>query len=471
MSAEPTGSALPAASGPPPATAPPRRLQPAVRTLRDRTADHVRTRVRWGLQHGLTGLAIRRAARHGDLQARLIVDPDHRVDPYPLYEQVRARGELVPGRLGHITATHAVAADVLRSEDFRAGNDEQLLPTPLRGLARWSRDSGALGPIDPPSLLVSEPPDHTRYRRLVSKVFTARAIGGLHERVQSIADELLDQLAGRPDAELVQAYASRLPVTVICEILGIRRDDQDRILAFGRAGAPSLDAGLTWREFRVVDGAVRGFGQWLGGHLEQLRREPGEDLLSQLVQLEDDGQHLTDTELRAVAGLVLAAGFETTVNLLGSGTVLLLEHPEQRARLDADPALWATAVEEVLRYESPVQLTARFTTRRTELAGQTLRPGALVVTLLGGANRDPAVFADPQTFDVGRANARDHLSFSAGRHFCLGAALARLEGEVGLRSLFARFPDLQLAPGARRTGTRVLRGWEHLPVRTLATAP
>ena len=436
-----------------------------------RLGSGVRTRVRWGLQHGVAGLAVTRAARTGDLQALSIVDPAHRADPYPLYGRVRARGALVPGALGHVTATHAVVAEVLRSEDFRAGTDDELLPRQVRALLRWARDPAALGPVDPPSLLVIEPPDHTRYRRLVSRVFTARAVEGLRARVQTIADELLDELARHPRADLVEAYCSRLPVTVITEVLGVRPEDQARVLAYGRAGAPSLDVGLTWRQFRDVDAAVRSFSAWLGEHLERLRREPGADLLSQLVTLEDQGQRLDDTELRAIAGLVLAAGFETTVNLLGSGTVLLLQQPEQLARLRDEPALWSNAVDEVLRYESPVQLTARFAVRPTELCGRRLKAGGLVVTMLGGANRDPAAFVDPDRFDVGRTNARDHLSFSAGRHFCLGAALARVEGEVGLRSLFERFPDLALAPGARRTTTRVLRGWESLPVTTGRPAP
>jgi cytochrome P450 len=425
-----------------------------------------RSRVRWGVQHGVVGFAIRRAARQGDLQALFVVDPAHRADPYPLYEQVRSRGRLVPGKLGHITVDHEVVNEVLRSDDFRAGPDEDAMPRLLGSVMRWSRDPRALGPIDPPSLLVVEPPDHTKYRRLVSRVFTARAVEALRERVQVIADELLDRLEGQPRAELVEAYCSQLPVTVITEILGVRPEDRAKVLGFGRDGAPSLDVGLTWREFRKVDDAVRGFQGWLGGHLARLRREPGTDLLSQLVTLEDEGQRLGDTELRAVAGLVLAAGFETTVNLLGSGTVLLLEHPDQLARLRADPSLWPNAVDEVLRYESPVQLTARFALRDTTLAGRRIPHGGLVVTMLGGGNRDPQVFADPAAFDVGRENARDHLSFSGGRHFCLGAALARLEGEIGLRTLFDRFPELELAPGARRTSTRVLRGWEHLPVTT-----
>ncbi len=426
----------------------------------------VRRRVRWGFQHGVVGLAVRRAARKGDLQATSIVDPGHRENPYPLYEKVRARGDLVPGRLGHVTVSHDVVNAVLKSDDFRAGPDDAAMPGPLAKLVRWSRDPKALGPIDPPSLLVVEPPDHTKYRRLVSRVFTARAVEALRVRVQAIADGLLDELEKTPEVDLVEAYCSQLPVTVITEILGVRPEDREKVLGFGRDGAPSLDVGLTWKQFQSVDIAVRGFQEWLGGHLERLRREPGDDLLSQLVTLEDEGQRLDETELRAVAGLVLAAGFETTVNLLGSGTVLLLEHPDQLALLRDDPSLWPNAVDEVLRYEAPVQVTARFALREVELAGRVVRPGGLVVTMLGGANRDPKVFADPNRFDVTRANAREHLSFSGGRHFCLGAALARLEGEIGLRTLLERLPDLELAPGRTRRTTRVLRGWETLPVRT-----
>lgn len=423
----------------------------------------VRTDVRWATQHGLVRLAVKRAARHGDLQARSIGDPAHRLDPYPLYREVRERGPLVRGRLGSVTATHAVVTEALRSDDLRAGPDEDALPGPLGRLARWARDPTLLGPVDPPSLLVTEPPDHTRMRRTVSKVFTARAIENLRGRAEQVAGELLDRVPeGR--VELVDAYASRLPVVMISEILGVRPEDHARVLAFGRAGAPSLDVGLGRRQHREVEHAVQEFSTWLTGHLERVRRAPGDDLFSRLVHEEEDGARLSDRELRSLAGLVLAAGFETTVNLLGSGTVLLAQHPEQLARLRADPQLWPTAVDEVLRYESPVQVTARLAVRDTELAGHRVRRGGLVVTMLGGANRDPAVFEGPDVFDVGRANAREHVSFSGGRHFCLGASLARLEGEVGLRALFDRFPDLALEPGARRTTTRVLRGWEALPV-------
>jgi cytochrome P450 len=187
--------------------------------------------------------------------------------------------------------------------------------------------------------------------------------------------------------------------------------------------------------------------------------------MSQIIQAGDEGTRLSDEELRATAGLVLAAGFETTVNLLGSGAVLLIDHPDQLAALKAEPSLWPNAVEEVLRYESPVQNTTRRAVRDTTVRGVPVRTGAFISTMIGGANRDPAVFENPHTFDVRRANAREHLSFSSGAHYCIGAALARLEGEIGLRRLFERFPDLALAGPPRRRGTRTLRGYDAIPVQ------
>ncbi|MGB8649688.1 MAG: cytochrome P450 [Mycobacteriales bacterium] len=426
--------------------------------------------VRWALQHGVVRAATARAVRSGDLHAEFMRDARYRADPFPFYERVRAAGDLVPGRFVHVTASYDVCAQVLRTDDWRAGPDEDLLPRPLARLTRWARDPRALGPLDPPSMLVTEPPDHTRYRTLVSKVFTARAVEALRPRVEAIATGLLDRMEGEDRIDLVAAYASQLPVAVIAEILGVPERDHARVLRLGHLAAPSLDIGLSYREHRTVDRAVREFGDWLDGHLDRLRNHPGEDLLSQLVHVEDDGRRLDDTELKATAGLLLAAGFETTVNLIGSAVQLLLAHPEQLAAVRADPVLWPGAVEESLRLEGPVQLTGRFATRDTELAGRVLPRGSLVVTYLGGANRDPAVFPDPTVFDVRRPNARDHLSFSAGRHFCLGAALARLEGETALRLLFERFPQLSAAGQGRRRGTRVLRGWEALPVTLGAAA-
>jgi cytochrome P450 len=303
----------------------------------------------------------------------------------------------------------------------------------------------------------------------VSSVFTARAVAAMRANVQARADLLLDELAADAAAErrvdIVDRYCARLPVAVISDILGVEEGERATVLAFGEQAAPSLDFGLSYAQYRSVEDGLAGFNAWLGTHLDKLRRNPGDNLMSKLIEARTTGgDRLDDLELRATAGLVLAAGFETTVNLLGSGIRLLTEHPDQLAAVRAAPALWPNAVDEVLRFESPVQITARVARTDTTLAGSAIPAGGLVALLLGGANRDPAVFADPARFEAARGNANRHLSFSGGRHYCLGAALARLEGEIGLRSLFDRFPELALAGPGERRPTRVLRGWASLPV-------
>jgi hypothetical protein len=275
---------------------------------------------------------------------------------------------------------------------------------------------------------------------------------------------LLDGLGdGRGVVDIVARYCSQLPVSVISDILGVPDRDRPKVLEFGELAAPSLDLGVSWQQYQRVQQGIAGFNSWLATHVRSLREHPGDDLMSQLIQVADDGA-MDETELLATAGLVLAAGFETTVNLLGNGIRLLLNSPDQLAVLAADPSLWPNAVEEILRLESPVQLSARVARVDTDVAGTTVRAGELVLTYLAAANRDPAVFADPHRFDVRRENAGKHLAFSGGRHFCLGAALARAEGEVGLRRFFTHFPDVRLAGLGVRRDTRVLRGWAELPV-------
>ncbi|WP_460407581.1 cytochrome P450 [Actinophytocola sediminis] len=414
--------------------------------------------------HGLPRVALRAGARRGDLQARLFTEPSAAPNLAlgGLFDEIREHGPLSRGGFGYLTARHAVVREVLTSNDFRTGIN------PDSGwfgrLADWSAVE-FLHPMAPPSLLVTEPPAHTRYRKLVTRVFTVRAVENLRKRTEQIADELLDDLDPRGRVDLVEAYCSLLPVTVIAEILGVPAEQRHRVLTLGAAAAPSLDMGLPWRQFRAVDGALAAFDSWLTEHLDHLRANPGDNLLSQLVAAREDGVGLTDLELRATAGLVLAAGFETTVNLLGNGVALLHDNPDQLVALRADPTRWPNAVDEVLRVDPPVLLTGRTSLRDTEVAGVPVPKDSLVTLVLAGANRDPAVFADPARFDVGRDNARDHISFSAGRHYCLGAALARMEGEVGLRTLFDRFPDLRLTSGASHRDTRILRGYERLPVR------
>jgi cytochrome P450 len=425
----------------------------------------LKQRLHWLALHGVVRALAAYGARRGDPQGRLMFDPVVKADPVPLYDEVRAAGPLVRGGISWVTADYGVAHEVLRSDDFRVLELGSRLPGPLRWLERRARDS-LLHPLRPPSLLAVEPPQHTRYRKTVSSVFTPRAVAALRDRVERAAAELLEQLAGeRGVVNIVDRYCAQLPVAIIGDILGVPDGDRRRILEFGELAAPSLDIGLSWPQYQRVQRGIAGFNTWLADHLGQLRRAPGDDLMSQLIRAAgEDDTRLDELELRAIAGLVLAAGFETTVNLLGNAIRLLLDNPEQLQKLRDRPQLWPNAVEELLRLESPVQLTARVARADTVVAGTPVRQNHMVLVYLAAANRDPAVFVDPHRFDVERDNAGRHLAFSGGRHFCLGAALARAEGEVGLRAFFDFFPDVRSAGAGSRRDTRVLRGWSTLPV-------
>lgn len=422
-------------------------------------------RLHWLVMHGVVRATASLGARRGDPQARFVSDRQVWADPIPFYEDLRTQGPLVRARVSHLTVDHAVAQELLRSENFRVISVAGRLPAPLRWLEGRTRPD-LLHPLLPPSLLAVEPPEHTRYRKTVSSVFTSRAVTALRDRVEDTAASLLGDLHDNAESvDLITSYCSKLPVAVISEILGVPSEDQPRVLEFGELAAPSLDFGLTWPQYRSVQRGLRDFDEWLGRHLDALRTSPGDDVMSQLIAASDGGVRLDETELRAIAGLVLAAGFETTVNLLGNGIRMLLDAPDQLALVRADPELWPNAVEEILRLDSPVQLTGRVARSDTVIAGTPVQAGQMVVIYLAAANRDPAVFDDPHRFDVRRPNAGRHLSFSGGRHFCLGAALARMEGEVGLRRFFENFPDARLAGDGERRGTRVLRGWARLPVQ------
>jgi cytochrome P450 len=427
----------------------------------------VKQRIHWFALHGVIRGMSTVFARRGDPQGRLMTDPAVRANPVAFTDELRARGEpIIKCRALYMTVDHKVAHELLRSDDFHVFGLGSNLPKPLQWLADRTKP-GLLHPIQPPSMLSVEPPDHTRYRKLVSSVFTTRAVAALRDRVQESANALLDELEQTGGTvDIVETYCSRLPVTVIGDILGVPDSARPRILEFGELGAPSLDIGLTWQQYRTVYRGIEGFHGWLSSHLQDLRRNPGDDLMSQIIQASEtaEGGPLTHDELMATAGLVLAAGFETTVNLLGNGIRMLLDTPQHLQTLAARPELWPNAVEEILRLDSPVQLSARVAATDTEIAGTRMRRGEGIIIYLAGANRDPKVFADPHAFDIERDNAGKHLSFSGGRHFCLGAALARAEGEVGLRTFFERFPEARLAGEGSRRETRVLRGWSSLPI-------
>lgn len=427
----------------------------------------MKEKLHWLAMHGFFRGAAAIGVRRGEVNSRLIADPRVRADPVPFYDEVRARGAMVKGRVSYLMVDHALAGELLRSDDFRVVMMGSNLPRALGWLERRTRDD-LLHPLRPPSLLAVEPPDHTRYRKSVSAVFTPRAVAALRDRVEQTAVGLLDQLtADSGVVDIVPRYCSELPVQIISDILGVPDEDRRRVLEFGELAAPSLDIGLPWRQYISVQRGIAGFDLWLADHLRQLRRAPSDNLMSQLIQRAESGSaetYLSETELMGIAGLVLAAGFETTVNLLSNGIRMLLDTPEHLDTLRERPGLWPNTVEEILRLEPPVQLTARVALKDIELAAGRIDRGELVVVYLAAANRDPSVFPDPHRFDIERANAGRHLAFSAGRHFCLGAALARAEGEVGLRTFFDRFPQVRAAGAGSRRDTRVLRGWKSLPV-------
>ena len=423
--------------------------------------------IRWTLRHGAIRWAIRRRPAD-DLLRLLNFDPVTIADPYPQYTALRLRGRLVAGPLALNTAHHDVTVAVLRSPDLGViGGPGGRAPALLRSLNRLG-GTGPLSAVEPPSMLAVDAPDHTRYRKLVTRAFSARAVQDLAPRVEQIAAELLDRMAERAaDArvDLIAEYASLLPATVIAEMLGAPLSMRRQFLTWGAGGARLLDVGLRPGQFAAAERDVAALQRWMVGHLDQLRRQPGDDILSALVQAQATEDRLSSDELVSIALLLLAAGFETTVNLIGNAVASLTAHPEQLALLRAEPQRWPNAVEEVLRHDSPVQRTGRIAHRDTVVAGEPVPAGQLVMVQLAGANRDPAVFAEPDRFDVTRANAADHVAFSSGGHYCLGARLARVEGEIGLRALFDRFPDLTMDGPPRRRPTRVLRGFDAMPVR------
>jgi cytochrome P450 len=425
---------------------------------------------RWALSHGLLRTLMAYRARGGSADALLLRDPSRQAEPWEHYRSLREGRPFAQGPMGKVTAHHDVVTQVLRSDDFGVADRDRVLPGPARAAMRLAGPRRYAGVDAPPSMLAVDPPDHARFRRLVTRAFTAKAVAALRTRTEEIAagllDDLAEALAREGSVDLVRRYAALVPVTVIAEMLGVPPEMRPTLLAWGDGAAASLDMGMPWASYARAERSLAAFDGWLREHLRGLRRSPGQDLLSTLVQVaDDDGSGLTEQELVATSMLILAAGFETTVNLISNGAVRLFEHPDQRTRLAEDPSLWPNAVDEVLRHDSPVQRTARMARRDTEVDGVPVAQGEIVVTVLGAANRDPAVFADPDRFDVTRANAKEHVAFSSGIHYCLGAALARMEGEVALRALFTRFPDLAPAGEAARRPTVILRGWESLPVR------
>ena len=366
-----------------------------------------------------------------------------RANPYPLYERMR-RDPVHRAVTGFwFVSSYATCDRVMRNPVFRRRHKGSWeLRAALQGATgrRWWEGQDRW-------MLWLDPPDHGRVRGLVSRAFTPRYVAAMRGRVAEVVDGLVDRLVEEGDADFVQSFALPLPITVICEMLGIPEADRRDFRAWTQAGAAVMQPLPRPEVQDAADTATDAVEAYIADLIEARRRSPGDDLLTAMIAAEEDGERLTRDELVANAFLLLAAGFETTTNLLGNGLLALLGNRDQWQKLVADPSLAADATEELLRYDSPVQFAGpHVATEPVEIAGQIIPEAEMVVAVVGSGNRDPRRFDDPDRLDIERPDPSP-LSFGAGPHFCLGAALARMEGAVAFETLARRLPDLALAEG------------------------
>jgi len=385
-----------------------------------------------------------------------------REDPYPFYRRLRETDPFHRSRAadGFVLSRHADVLAVLRDPEFSSDERKQTLFP--RMVARMER-AGVPDPYkdDSMSMLRLDPPDHTRLRGLVAKAFTPRAVERMRPRIEQILKELVESRPARGAMELVREFAAPLPVRVIAEMLGIPPEDHERFRHWSDEIVRSLGDG-TLEDRLAAERARAELGRYFEAIVAARRVAPREDLISALAAAEEAGDRLRLSEMFSTLVLLLVAGNETTTNLITNSMLALLQNPEQLALLRGSPERIPGALEEFLRFDSPVQLTSRIVTRDRELNGQRLRSGQQLVLLLGAANRDPAAFHEPERLDVTRTDVR-HLSFSHGIHFCLGAQLARLEGALALEELVTRYPTMRL-PEQKITwrNNTILRGPKEL---------
>jgi cytochrome P450 len=381
-------------------------------------------------------------------------------DPYPWYRALRERDPVRRMPDGSIFLTrHADCEAVYRdtrtfSSDKKAEFGPKYGDTPL--FAHHTT-----------SLVFNDPPLHTRVRRLIAGALSPRAIADLEPGLVALVDHLLDRMAEKGEADLIEDFAAAIPVEIIGNLLAVPHEDRGPLRGWSLAILGALEPRLTPAQEAAGNAAVTAFLAYLEGLVAERRRRPGDpehDVLTRLIQGEADGERLSEAELLHNCIFILNAGHETTTNLIGNGLHALTVWPGERARLIADPTLMKTAVEEILRFESSNQLGNRITTAPTEIAGTPLATGTRITLCIGAANRDPAVFADPERMDVGRTPNR-HLAFGHGAHQCAGLSLARLEGRVALARFLARFPGYELAAPPVRGGRARFRGFLSLPVR------
>lgn len=396
------------------------------------------------------------------LLVELVATPEGRADPYPRYAGLRAQAPVHRSGFGFWALTRYDDCQyVLRHP--KVGKDFSGAASAL-GLSDAQRDEQARFREDRSNMLVTDPPDHTRLRGLASRAFTPRTVETLRPGVVAMVDELIDAF-GAGEVDVMQALAFPLPVTVIGEMLGVPAEDREQLRPLVRAVTAVLELVVTPEALSAATAANATLERYFADLVAERRARPQDDLLTRLIQAEDEGDKLSEPELVSTAILLFAAGFETTTNLIGNAVLGLLRHPDQLDRLRADRALVKPAVEEILRYDSPVQIAVRTAYEDMDVGGRRVEAGSTVLALLGAANRDPARYTDPDRLDVGRSEGAP-ISFGSGIHFCLGAALARLEGQVVLDRLLERFRSIELVDGDPvHRDSLTLRGLVALPVR------
>jgi len=374
-----------------------------------------------------------------------LTSPKVRADPYDLYEWIRVKDPVHRMRLINAWAMtgYEDAQEVLSDHKRFSSGDNKLQYAPYR------------------TMLDLDPPDHTRLRSLVSKAFTPRSVLELGPRVQEIVDELLDSVAGKERFDLIRDFAFPLPVIVIAEMLGIPAEDRDRFDVWSNDLALAVEPLLSVEEVERVERASDEIVAYFEGIIERRRERPEDDLLSALLAAEEEGERLSHDELLGTLMLLLVAGNETTRSLIGNGMLALLKHPDQLQRLREDPQLLETAIDELLRYDSPVQLIVRVALEEMEFRGRRFDAGQRIMVLVGAANRDPTVFVNPGALDIGRKD-KSHISFGRGIHYCLGSPLALLEARVAFANLLERFSSIELVSEPAFKDQIVLRGVESL---------
>lgn len=384
------------------------------------------------------------------------LDPEVVADPYPTYARLRAAGPICRGRAGTWVVTrHAEVAALLR--DRRLGSEFPI------DYHRLSVGDGATAEFMSSIILYRDPPDHARLRRLIGQAFTAQLVRGLQKRIAALVDGLLDTAAQRGGLDAIGDLALPLPVMVVCELMGIPAADHDLVrplaLGLGRAFAALVPEDARGG----ADAAVGELRAYLGALLDERRRRPADDLLSRMLAAEEGDDRLTHAEIVDNAVFAFFAGFETTTNLIGNGLAALLAHPGELARMRAEPGLVTPAVDEFLRYDAPIQGVARMVLSPVEVGQRTVRAGRVLILLMGSANRDERVFADPDRLVVDRSPNR-HLSFGGGIHYCLGATLSRLEARTAFSRLLAWFSSLEPAGEPVRQDDTSFRAYARLPI-------